>query len=51
MTSARGMTLALRLFIFNPHPNVGHGGTTEYLSHCKNTDGNHLGHQNKRLIY
>lgn len=51
MTSARSTTLALWLFIFNPHPNVGHRGTTEYLSHCKNTDGNRLGHQNKRLIH
>lgn len=52
ITSARGMTLALWLFIFNPHPNVGHGGTTEYLSHCENnTDEKRLGHQNKWLIY
>lgn len=52
ITSARGMTLALWLFIFNPHPNVGRGGTTEYLSHCENnTDENRLGHQNKWLIY
>lgn len=51
ITSARGMTLALWLFIFNPHPNGGHAGTTESLSHCENTDENRLGHQNKWLIY
>lgn len=51
ITSARGMTPALWLFIVNPHPNVGHEGPTEYSSHYENMDENRLGHQNKWLIY
>lgn len=42
ITSARGIIPALRLFMFNPHPNVGHGDTTQYSSRYENIDKNRV---------